>query len=192
MKHHCSILLMLILGVGCQPEEESGVDYFPLNVGDEYCYGGLNTTSKCWTQKVWFSTVRKGETYFAFSRDSLRIPCFYRKEFGTGDVYMLDVEELREWRQYRFDTAVGDTFHTSLSYRYDTEDVATVVSRNDTVETGAGVFTDCISIVTGQYGFEHEIKEWFAPDVGLVQLEGDESFRLVRARIKGVDYPPGP
>ncbi|MFC1548001.1 hypothetical protein ACFL5M_05700 [Candidatus Neomarinimicrobiota bacterium] len=191
MRYVVGLLLVVMLGVQCQPEEESRVDYFPLNVGDEYCYTRFGSTSKCWSKKVWFSTVRQGKTYYALSEDSLRIPWFYRKESGTGDVFILDVEELGEWRRYRFDTAVGDTFHTRLGYGDGPEDIATVVSRNDTVETGAGVFTDCITIVT-VYAWEHELWEWFAPEVGLVQLEADYSFRLARARIKGVDYPPGP
>jgi hypothetical protein len=183
-------LVLVALFVQCEREEE-GVDYFPMKVGNEYCYSGFNDDSKCWTKKVWFSTIRQGKKYYAFSSDSLRNYWFYRKKSGTGDVFILDLEEMGEWRGYRFDTAEGDTFHTKLSYG-DPDFVARVISRHDTVTTPAGVFTDCIAIMT-EYAWGHELWEWFAPEVGPVQVVTEEtSYRLTQARIGGEEYPPGP
>ncbi len=159
--------------------ESLGTSYFPLNVGNEWHYEGVESQPKA----IFILSRMEAESkeYFLFSsRQSVR---------GENGIFYRRVED-KEYLYLDFNRPVGDKWQQHPEQRF-----AHIASRNDTISVKAGMFTNCIQIIAESKLDKSE--EWYAPGIGLVAwcLEFKQgvviggSFQLSSAIINGRIIP---
>ncbi|MFB0516280.1 MAG: hypothetical protein ACETWG_06715 [Candidatus Neomarinimicrobiota bacterium] len=198
MKTTAMILFILAVLLGCEAGEESqevtNIDYFPLNIGGEYRYYHPPDTTIRTSSKVWGTVLFGNKKYYAVGPDSLRVN-YYRPDPVTGNIYIYYEYITAEELLFRFNLAEGDTYHVYSNLNDLSEfQIVTVVNRNETVETLAGTFTNCLFLAfdTPEV-WDDAWWFWFARGVGIVQYDGDWSplGKLAFAQVGGSTYQPG-
>lgn len=150
----CALALLVAPSVEAQR-------FFPLDVGNVWTYEADR-----------FSIVHRNEV---LAVDDEGIASFARRTVDSvlllqedGDRIDLFLPDEGFVTFYRFD---GDGFTRRDPFDCEDRLSARIVSRDETVETPAGVFRDCIQIdyEGGLCADAGLFSEWFAPDVGLVK-----------------------
>lgn len=168
-------------------------DYFPLQLGNEwhYRFGAGGDSS---TVRIQDTVSIAEESWFEFQWDS-GLSEYYRPD-STGQIFRYIPGQVLELLFYDFEKAVGDSYLIQLDIGPATYiTVVKIESRHDTVETDAGIFTDCIRLFFDDpLATDDEQWKWFAPEIGLVMFSSAwiPETRLHKAVINGIVYPPGP
>jgi len=205
-----SVILILLLTsspflVQAQEDTSSFVDYFPANIGDErqyyYPYSQTDTGFSS-IEYVSGSIYVNENTYYVFEPSIFAaIDSAYFRKDTIGNIYQYYKKEAGfakgETIWFRFNVTEGDTYHTKTILRDSTHYyIVTVVSRNDSINTRSGNFTDCIQFFFDQdnpEAIDDEMWIWLTSGVGIVKYKSYWTERwLYYAKIGGIEYPPGP
>lgn len=202
-KHHCmartgrhAMLWVISLSLpvlAVAQGNDTLTTYFPLHIGDERHYvrpDYLPDTSYIKVYQVYDTVSYGGRTYFPYG--VTRSSALYYRPDSLGNVYQYSTIDSTERIWFKFQVAEGDTYQSPD--RHDWTWIVTVVSRHDTVETPAGLFTECIHLFLDvPQVMDEEHAYIFAPGMGIVALYGgwQPYIVLYRATINGTYYPPG-
>jgi hypothetical protein len=190
-----AILFFIFLSCNVLAQVIDTVDYFPLNFGNMYHY---YHTGDCPPSSIryFFSIgwVKYNDTviinekkYFCITRLYWGLDTVRKDEAGNLLYHYKDNDEIF----YKINASEGEQWQCTLpgtDYQPGTVTL-TMKSRNDTVITHAGIFTNCLRIGFRGPGAFDSKTHWLAPNIGLIAQCLDEPDILYEAILKGVNYP---
>ena len=158
--------------------------YLPLHIDNEWTYSFENSLH---TEKIVDSTRVKGQLYFGLSIWSSEPQNWLRE--SNEIVYTIDTTDNAEILLYNFKVDTGESWELVPDFNCGLGGSITLLSKNDTVVTPAGTFTEC-------YHFTHQqncadagiFDSWFAKGIGRVRylednIAGVKDYKLVDYKI---------
>lgn len=174
------LLALLLTGISAELRAQA-VRYFPLEPGTVWRYSSTRFTGSLIERSV-----------VGLDDDGLVI-------FNNGfqlitledelDIIRIDIPEEGLQLLYDFEDFQWTRRDVNIC---DDQREALLNSRNETIVTPAGTFTDCLRVeyLHGQCADAGLVTEWFAPDVGLVKWEEFSILGLVTWELEETDLLP--
>jgi hypothetical protein len=161
--------IFIALFTNIRPAQLAPPDYYPLELGNRWDYtDGFYPH----TEKIVDTTTISGSLHYGLAMWSGEEPELWLRN-DKGVVYLFNLEDSTDYVLFNFNAEVGQSWELPVEYGCSFGNKITLVSKNDTVTTPAGVFI-C-------YHFEHQpscidagiFDTWFAEGIGKVRTISD-------------------
>ena len=180
-------LIGVIISFSLNSYSQSGSSYFPLHIGNEWTFTFQNSLH---TEEI-VDTIRiNGFLYYELSIWSPEPQYWFRE--SNDSVYLLDRIDSTEILLYNFNADSGESWELTPDYDCSFGSEITLLSKNDTVVTPAGTFTNCYHLLHQQNCSDAGIFEsWFGKGIGRIRyvennIAGMKDYKLVEYKI----FPP--
>src|SRR3990172_8277423 len=141
--------------------------FYPLELGNswEYVFG-----SQSQAEKIVDTTRIHGRLYYGFATWSVEEPAYWLR-YGDDVVYILNPQDSTEHILYNFKAEVGSSWQLPLIDCIFNGRI-TLASKNDTLDTPAGTFTDCYRFIFADHGCDDaaRLESWFCKGIGQVRF----------------------
>jgi Secretion system C-terminal sorting domain len=188
MKYLIALIFFLTLCSSMYSQTKKDSSYFPLAIGNQWIYKFnegpfFDTVTIVDTQRV------NGKQYYAFQKYGGNRYIWFGKD--TNRVYIIDTianrlntSNVSECMVYDFSAATGESWELSLTNSYlecDYAGIITLVKKNDSIITIAGMFSDCYKFSRSMLPCRDagRLGEWFAAGIGRVAYS-EESIAGIR------------